>query len=665
MSTANAVLSALGAYNLESKGGGQYQFNAPWRPGADSMTCSLIIEDDEHGAFKDFHANSTNPGGSLYELAEHLGIATPKKNGRAQAENTKRVYRDLDEYARVHGLDDGEPFRAHGWRDDTIDGRPSLVFKTANGERVRFIDGGEPRYKAVKKPYKNCWYGLKRAIILSGETGLPLVFVNGEASTIVAQHFGIPACCITGGEKASIHKDFLPELLEGYSGKIVVALDCDDAGRAAAAGIVKQLRAAGRDAVNIDLGLTDGGDFADLCKLNGQNTAARYLELIAAPPAPEPEGTPPDTGDPAISPLEAARSLAQSTRELTNLLKMSDKPVGDVLAESGAQIMAQLERIQQASDPVPMVSSADVLPELHNMAAVGLPTGLRSIDAITGGLPYGNIAYIYGATNMGKSAICQTIAGNLENAGCKILYITTETIPVNFMRGVIARIAHLHKNDVRANNLKDEHEYKRMQSAKLAMAENGSLWINAIQPPLEAIKQRILKAADEGVNVVIVDSVSRLVDGSNREMVGLANNMLQALARKTGLPFLVTTQVSREIEGRAHKIPRLSDAYGGAVIEHNAEVVMALYRHEYYVKRKLADEDNETFPPNTACLVMQKVKEPLIDGVEGGFVTIAYKQGIGFFDLERLHVNMASSADEPDALPKRQILIDETVSRRK
>jgi replicative DNA helicase len=233
------------------------------------------------------------------------------------------------------------------------------------------------------------------------------------------------------------------------------------------------------------------------------------------------------------------------------------------------------------------------------------------------------------------------------------------------MRGVIARIAHLHKNDVRANNLKDEHEYKRMQSAKLAMAENGSLWINAIQPPLEAIKQRILKAADEGVNVVIVDSVSRLVDGSNREMVGLANNMLQALARKTGLPFLVTTQVSREIEGRAHKIPRLSDAYGGAVIEHNAEVVMALYRHEYYVKRKLADEDNETFPPNTACLVMQKVKEPLIDGVEGGFVTIAYKQGIGFFDLERLHVNMASCADEPDALPKRQILIDETVSRRK
>jgi replicative DNA helicase len=300
------------------------------------------------------------------------------------------------------------------------------------------------------------------------------------------------------------------------------------------------------------------------------------------------------------------------------------------------------------------------------MAAVGLPTGLKAIDAITGGLPYGNITYIYGATNMGKSAICQSIAGNLENAACKILYITTETVPVNFMRGVVARIAHLHKNDIRANNFKDDREYQRLQSAKLAMRENGSLWINAIQPPLEVIKHRILKAADAGVNVVIVDSVSRLVDGSNREMVGIANNMLQALARKTGLPFLVTTQVSREIDGRAHKIPRLSDAYGGAVIEHNAEVVMAMYRHEYYVKRMMADPDDVTFPPNTACLVMQKIKEPLIDGQEGGYVTLAYKQGIGFFDFEREHVDMSSRAQEKsNGAGKREILIDETVSTKR
>ncbi len=157
MSTADNVINALQPYNLRQEGQGKYRCNSPLRPGADSLTFTLVIHSPEHGAFYDFHPSANPASGSLYELAKLLGIDLPLV---IPVESTKRAYSGEEDYARAHGLT-GDDLRAWSWRETIIDGRPALEIPTPTGSRYRFLDGakGKPVYKSVPG-YTRCWYGM-------------------------------------------------------------------------------------------------------------------------------------------------------------------------------------------------------------------------------------------------------------------------------------------------------------------------------------------------------------------------------------------------------------------------------------------------------------------------------------------------------------------------
>lgn len=667
------VLADLQAYRLEREAGDdQWRADCPWRPGSDSHGFTIGFTGDWNGGWTDW-PNGQERGG-LEEYYRRRGWEWPRR----EVEDSKRGYRDLDDYAREHGLEDGSAFRKGGWREETVDGRAALVFKTASGERVRFIDGRPgSTYKSMKKGYKNCWYGLRGAIELSSKSGLPLILVNGEASTVVAQHYGIPACAVTGGEKGRLDAEHLNQLLEAYTGEIVVAYDCDETGRKASIGVRNQLQQAGREARWIDLGFSKGGDFANLCKLYTSGTADRVREILGKP---EPEMvleavpdavTLPEPSAPQKSPMQVAEDLQKSVKRFNDIVRSGHMTPQEAVRHYGEDLLVQVGKLMDSSDPLKPVTADTMIDALHKTDLRAMPTGLHKIDRVTGGLPYGNVTYIYGAPGMGKSTLAATIAANFEvsvhNRG---LYITTETTPVNFMRAIVAAMSGVHKNAIAAGLYASADEGKRVARAKDAVLANGSIYLDAVQPSLSALERMVLRAADGDVTFIMVDSISRLVDASNYEMVARANNLLQHLARKTGLPLLATTQVSRDIENRTLKIPRLSDAYGGAVIEQNAEVVMALYRHQYYVDRKLEEAQPRNFPPDTVCVVMQKVKQPLVDNVEGGRVTLAYRQGVGMSNYSGVvdgeSGDYASSEREGVERPqqRRAILIDETVNAR-
>lgn len=213
---------------------------------------------------------------------------------KAATPNTKRSYSNLAEYAAVQGAP-AAAFAAAGWRDTVHKRRPAITFPTDTGQRWRFIDGKSPHY--ISAPgYRRSWYRLTEACSHAGDSAQPMVFANGEAGVIVAQHYGIAATAITSGEKGKIPDDLLTQLQQEYPtpGKIIIALDCDETGWAAAAGLLTQLRGVGYQVQVVDLQLDDGGDIANFCTLHG--AAARDLlpslpapDLPAAPHAPRPD----------------------------------------------------------------------------------------------------------------------------------------------------------------------------------------------------------------------------------------------------------------------------------------------------------------------------------------------------------------------------------------
>jgi len=281
--TARKVIDALQAYDLkEEVSGKRYRSNSPLRPGSNSQAFTLTLDDDEHGAYYD---HVSKDAGSLYDLAKHLAIALPD----VQIPDSKRAYAGLEDYARSHGVA-GEVLREWQWRETSYKGRPALEYPTRTGARWRFLDGNKPHY--ISPPgYQRCWYGLNKTLRAAIDRGLPLVVCNGEISTITGQHYGLPAVALTGGEKGEVPDNLMSELIAAIptSTPVLIALDCDPAGRAAARGLETQFRERGYEARAVDLSLSLQGDLADFCTLYGEESLLRLIDLPDIPTYIEPQ----------------------------------------------------------------------------------------------------------------------------------------------------------------------------------------------------------------------------------------------------------------------------------------------------------------------------------------------------------------------------------------
>lgn len=272
--TAEKVLSALQAFDLKPEGQGEYRLNSPLRPGSNSHGFTLHIDQGgEHGAWFD-HVSGER--GSLYQLAEKLGVQPTALE--QPVPTSKRGYSGIADYAAAHGIT-AEQLQAYYWQEAEYKGKLALKFKTKTGDRWRLLQGTPEELKA---PYRNqqgkfkaCWYGLSAAVATLIGIGDPLIIGNGEISTVVAQCHGLAAIAVSGGEK-EISDELITELKAFFKDglpAVRIAGDCDPTGRKFARVNAQKLIAAGfSDVKALDLGMSKGGDLADLCRMYGKQT---------------------------------------------------------------------------------------------------------------------------------------------------------------------------------------------------------------------------------------------------------------------------------------------------------------------------------------------------------------------------------------------------------
>lgn len=627
--TADRVLAALQPYELRPEGKNEYRLNSPLRPGSNSHAFKLRIADGEHGSYYD-HAR--NESGSLYQLADALGITV----NRTTVETTKRAYRDLAEYAAAHGVT-ADILKAAGWSDREMvhdfgmkQDRPALAFQTAGGKRYRFIDGeaGQAPYKS-EKGYKACWYGLKRAVALARETGAPLVLCNGEASTIVAQHYGLPAACVTSGEK-KYPNELVQELLSAWDGDVWVALDCDDTGRKAARDIAAQL--VGRAVTVIDLGLTAGGDLGDFCKLYTTTAPAELGKLAITPPKDE------------TAPVSDMALLATALDGLRGAIRADDKAkaAGDVeTLLAGAQ--AEIDRIAMHISQPKLLSFEDVAAK--NLADLqwsmqypseiqGMRSKIGALDKAVGGFKP-EMYTIYGATNMGKSTLAVSIAREFVQQAPGFI-ATTESSPYRWMTKLIASLTGITSDKIEGGAI-SQQDYKRIKDMYGWLASMKCHYLNSPSPTVSMIRAPLLDGvAKYGYEWFIIDSMSKMEHPGTTSIYDITRNVangLQSLWREADIPLIGTSQVGRDVAGRSagQKMPQLEDGYGGGIIEHNSGVVLGLYNHNYYVERGTEPEDNR-FPVGTA--LVRILKNRWAKGSQVNAVWLKFVQGAGFYELD-------------------------------
>jgi replicative DNA helicase len=225
----------------------------------------------------------------------------------------------------------------------------------------------------------------------------------------------------------------------------------------------------------------------------------------------------------------------------------------------------------------------------------GTPSGFSDLDTITGGFQPGNLVIIAARPSMGKSALVTNIAENValdRDRPRPVALFSLEMSEAELAQRFVASQASIKGDDLRKGRLKDESKWKRVlkvageyDAAPLFIDDSSDIGILDVRAKARRLHQQTL-ADHGGLGLIIVDYLQLLRADTRIEnrvqQVGEMSRGLKILARELRCPVIALSQLSRGVESRTDKRPMLSDLRESGQIEQDADLVMFIYRDEYY-----------------------------------------------------------------------------------
>jgi replicative DNA helicase len=231
----------------------------------------------------------------------------------------------------------------------------------------------------------------------------------------------------------------------------------------------------------------------------------------------------------------------------------------------------------------------------EGVSLTGTPSGFTDLDSITGGFQPGNLIIIAARPSMGKSALVTNIAENVALAHERprpVALFSLEMSEAELAQRFIASQAAIKGDDLRKGRLRDESKWKRVlrvageyDAAPLFVDDSSDIGILDVRAKARRLHQQT-KAQWGGLGLVVVDYL-QLMRADSRydsrvQQVGEMSRGLKILARELDVPVIALSQLSRGVESRTDKRPMLSDLRESGQIEQDADLVMFIYRDEYY-----------------------------------------------------------------------------------
>ncbi len=235
---------------------------------------------------------------------------------------------------------------------------------------------------------------------------------------------------------------------------------------------------------------------------------------------------------------------------------------------------------------------------------IGVPTGLRGLDEKLGGLQRSDLLILAGRPSMGKTALAVTIAANAaatrvddpERSGLKhdrhvVALFSLEMSAEQLATRLLSAEAGIGSDELRRGQL-EEDDFHRIVRATQELAARPLFIDDTPALSIAAIRSRARRLKRiHGLSLVVVDYL-QLVRGTNAQSqanrvqeIGEVTQGLKAIAKELDVPVLALSQLSRAVEQREDKRPQLSDLRESGTIEQDADVVMFVYRDEYYQSR--------------------------------------------------------------------------------
>ena len=290
-----------------------------------------------------------------------------------------------------------------------------------------------------------------------------------------------------------------------------------------------------------------------------------------------------------------------------------------------------------------VVDLIDRVNELHENGAeevTGVSTGLYDLDRMTAGLQPGDLIVLAARPSMGKTAFALNIAENVAvNEGLPVIVFSMEMGAAQLALRVVGSLGRIDQGHLRTGALRDD-EWGRLAEAVEKLGK-VSMYIDegsALSPSELRARSRRQARISGQIGLIVIDYI-QLMSGNgggseeNRAtVVGEISRSLKSLAKELKCPVIALSQLNRSVETRTDKRPMMSDLRESGAIEQDADVIMFIYRDDYY-NRETSKE------PGVAEIIIAKQRNGPV-----GTCKVAFLKPLTKFD--NLAPGYASAGDE-------------------
>jgi replicative DNA helicase len=320
----------------------------------------------------------------------------------------------------------------------------------------------------------------------------------------------------------------------------------------------------------------------------------------------------------AIGGLSYLGSLLQNTPGAANIKRyaeiVQEKHINRMLIEAVDEIKSDLlasgdiyKKLNRAQQKIMAISErsdgnepmfiADILPERMNRiddAFNGkikfIQTGLLDLDRqLGGGIEQGSLVVVAASASMGKTALAVQLAEAIQDQDGVSLIFSIEMVNGTIVDRLISAKARISSTKIRTGQLHDEDFDRLIQSiepmrALNIMIDDKTTTINSMRSKARTVKRK------HGLNCIVIDYIGLMVSeyddkarqDTREQQISSITRGLKGLAKELKIPVIALSQLNRKVADRNNKRPVMSDLRDSGAIEQDADVIMFIYRDEYY-----------------------------------------------------------------------------------
>ena len=313
-----------------------------------------------------------------------------------------------------------------------------------------------------------------------------------------------------------------------------------------------------------------------------------------------------DTYAKTVKEKSLLRSLIEASEDIMDVSYGQSEDVSSILSMAESRIFdISQDKLNEGLIKVgnTLEETIQVINELsmNDGDITGVTTGLETIDTKLSGLQPAQLVLLAARPAMGKTALGLTMAWNAARENKSVAFFSLEMSTLQLNYRLISMVSMIDLEQVMNGRIRDDewellfHATREIASKDLYVDETPGITLSEMRSKLKRLK------AERGVDLVVIDYLQLMqADGyqENRQNeIASISRDLKTLSKELNCPILSLAQLSREADKRADHKPILSDLRESGAIEQDADVVMLLYREDYY-----DEEDN----PNIAKVIVAK-----------------------------------------------------------